>query len=387
LHGSFAVGLVVLACLFAGECLEAAWRMQSPWAVLEDANCRRWLVLTELAVAACLINPYGVGLLIETATFSRNPNLKDILEWYPLKLVDLEGLQFAFSWLMLVVAFRHSRRRIRPGDVLLLGVLAASVAQSIRMIGWYAPVAVLVLMPHLEDIASRLWPKITASQPTIESGGALPRGQSFSYSLIAILVLWICFALSPSSAPLLGARPRPVGRLYSAETPLNLTEYLCKNPPEGLVWGPQWWGDWLCWAGPPGLKVMATTHIHLIPRRVWQDYMRVRYAQDGWERILDRYHVTQLVVHKGMQPQLSSAVRRSRSWKVAYEDTLGIVLNRAAARPADAPQEMGSGDDSSSACCAACSEDAAGQASALTPASAPSAAVEAIVPSSIHRVP
>jgi hypothetical protein len=331
LHGSFAVGLLVLACLTIGQGLEAAWLGRSPQAALADPWFRRWLMLTEAAVAACLVNPYGVELLIETAQFSSNPNLRDVLEWFPLRLTDAEGIQFAAAWVLVLLAFRHSRRTVRPDEVLLLGALAAAVAPSVRMIGWFAPAVVAVLMPHVADILARWLPAPSPRSIEAAPQESLPPGRSYKLSLCAVLIVWICFALSPSSAGLLSATPRPAGQVYSQQTPVELTTWLREHPPQGLVWGPQWWGDWLAWDGPAGTRVFVTTHIHLVPRVVWQDYMRIVRAQPGWERALDRYAISDLVVHKELQPQLAAAVRRHREWKIAYEDKLGIVLRRAAA--------------------------------------------------------
>lgn len=326
LHGSYAVGLIVLGCHTGGRMLEAVWERRSLMAILHDRSCRRWVLLTELALLATLLNPYGIDLLIATAQFGKNPNLKDVLEWYPLRITAVEGIQFAISIVMLVAVLRSSRQRMRATDSLLLLLFAFAVTPTIRMIGWYAPVFAFTLLPHIREIWCRVLPA-RPTRPGVEAH-AKPRNPRFAHTMICLLLVWLAFSLSPISEPVLGGKPRPTAQLYSRHTPLGITEYLRDHPDDGLVWTPQWWGDWLVWDGPPGIQVYMTTNIHLIPERVWKDYLLVARAHSSWARVLDRYNVQRLVVHKELQSGLARAVRRSSQWKSLYEDEHGIILQR-----------------------------------------------------------
>ncbi len=337
LHGSFIVGIAVLGCLFLGRVIEVAWRERNAEALLADAWCRRWLLLTELAVVACVVNPYGIDLLINVATFSKNQNLKDILEWYPLKLVDLEGIQFSATVLLFLVLLRHSSRRFSPADMLMLAVFAWAVAPAIRMIGWYAPVFVFVVAPHLADLVRRVpeWPALSTPPDTVLSAKA------FRYTALVVFAAWVSFAFSPTSRFLLGGSPRPTEHLYSSGTPLGISKYLREHPHPGQMWNPQWWGDWLVFDGVAEPHVFMTTNaVHVAPRQVWRDYMTIANLQTGWERALDRYRVNTLVVDKKKQPAWDVQVRRLAGWVLAYEDDDGIVAIRSS--PAAGPQPAAS---------------------------------------------
>lgn len=348
LHGSYFVGVAVLACYFLGSLVDRLWQTRSLPAVLGDRIVRRWLWLTELAALATLINPYGLDLWIETVRFSSNPSLQGILEWQPLVFINVGGREFAASLLLLVVVLRHSRRRMPAAHVLLLVLFALAAMWRIRMLGWYAMVLAFVLAPHLGELLARFWP---AAQPATETVGPAvgdgypplpPSGRSFRYTLVSVLVAWVCFALSDTSRPLLGGKPRTTDQLLGSETPRGLTEYLRANPPAGPIFNPQHWGDWLVWDGPQGLVPMMTTNVHLVPSSVWSDYVRVDQVQPGWQRVLDRYGIDTVLVDKKVEPALEQVMRRETDWTAAYEDDLAVVFTRnprQSATPQAAPAE------------------------------------------------
>ena len=324
-HGSFAVGLVVLGCHGLGRACDVLYRSRSIRVLLRDVRFRQWILLTELALLATLVNPYGIDLLIQTATFGKNPNLREILEWYPLTLVDLEGIQFSIAALAVLFLWRHSRQRVRPVDIAMLGLFAFTVATTVRMLSWFAPIFAFTMIPHLTAICSR-WKR--SRQPAAAEDPSSVTANKFAFTMLTLLVIWCAFAFSPASQPLLSDKPVRDEQLYSQYTPLKISQYLRENPPKGLVYAPQWWGDWMIWDGPEHPQVMVTTNIHLVPRQVWRNYMQVQIAAEGWERILDHYGIRTLIVHKEMQRKLARVVRKSGKWNIAFETDLGIVLKR-----------------------------------------------------------
>ncbi|MDP7018836.1 MAG: hypothetical protein QGG36_23750 [Pirellulaceae bacterium] len=344
LHGSYAVGLVVLACHACGAVVETLWRERNLARTINDGEVRRWVWLTELAVAGTLLNPYGVDLLIATARFGGNDNLRDVLEWFPLRLKDFEGIQFVVAMLLTMVVWRHSRVRVRAAEICILLFLVVMIAPTVRMIGWLAPMLTFALLPHMRELLERIEPSFKSMIPepaaNSNSDDEQPEGAwkkpRFTYTLFSGLAIWCAFALSPISQPVLSDTPRDPQQIYSRGTPLGVTKFLRENPPEGMVWAPQWWGDWLVWDGPDQLQVFMTTTLHLAPHHVWRDYMRVAHARPGWDTALDRYAIDTIILHKELEAPLVRLVRRSASWREIYEDDLGVIFRRVD-RPATEP--------------------------------------------------
>ncbi|HID24571.1 MAG TPA: hypothetical protein EYP14_19530, partial [Planctomycetaceae bacterium] len=71
LHGSFVVGLGLLASFCLGRAIDVI-RHTGHWlSPFRDRRTRDSFLLTELAAGAALINPYGLGLYLEVLTFGR----------------------------------------------------------------------------------------------------------------------------------------------------------------------------------------------------------------------------------------------------------------------------------------------------------------------------
>jgi hypothetical protein len=181
----------------------------------------------------------------------------------------------------------------------------------------------------------------------------LPPGQSFRYSLVAVLLIWVAFALSPSSQ-IIFKKSRSVETLVSNDTPLKLTSYLSEAYagevpqdqalPGGQTFHPQWWGDWLKREGPADFRPFVTSNIHLVPPQVWRDYQRVLGLQSGWEGVMDRYNVSTIIVDRQEQPNVYRALNRSQDWSHRYEDEQSAIFVRsgdasASSRSDDSPPD------------------------------------------------
>jgi hypothetical protein len=323
LHGSFLCGLAVLFADALGAVLTSLWQTRSLKTTLGSNEVQHKAFVAELGLIATFANPYGIDLLLTTVLFSGNANLREVLEWHPFAFGGPGSYEFVASWFLAIVLLRFSRHSLQLGSVLAVALFALATLAGNRMVGWYAMTFGIAFVSLLHDLLERTRTVQVLSEPAAP-GEEPSRGfplvnRSWSYSLIALLLIWISFALSPVSAPILGGKQRSPAQLYGPETPLGLTNHLIKNPIIGNVFCPQWWGDWLH-RSSPNLQPMMTSNIHLAPRQLWTDYLRITGVQAGWGNVLGRYAIEHVVVDKKNQVELERALRRDQGWQIQYED-------------------------------------------------------------------
>ena len=319
LHGSFLMGLALLACCVLGRAVDVVRRTGSLRSVLRDDRTRRSFLLLELAAVAVLLNPYGIGLYVEALQISSNTNLQELTEWAPLSLREGQGRMFAAVAVLLAMLYRWSPRRVRTWEVLALVGFGAAAAWSSRLLIWWAPVAALLVATHGYAVwrASRRLPLDT--EPVPRAG---------KWSVVTVGLIWICFAYSPLGVKIIHGQNPEFKKAVTNYTPVAAVEYLKKNPPQGMVFNIYEWGDFLQWNGPPGMKVFVNSHAHLVPREVWQAYMQIIELRSGWEEGLDRYGVNTVVLDKDFREPLIKRLKEDEKWKVGFEQDGQVVFLR-----------------------------------------------------------
>jgi hypothetical protein len=317
------MGLLLIACFAAGRGIDVFLRTGRFRAIWKDRSFRRFLLLIELCAAATLLNPYGLGVYTEVFQVARNRNVRDLIEWDPLTLRMIQGRIAAVAVLLLVAVYRWSPRRITASEVLALSVFGLGACWTSRIIVWWAPIAAFYLALHGAAVFRRF-----AQGPTLSPRSGL-------WTVATIGLVWIAFAYTPLGVRILhGPRTeeetaRRFRRAVSQHTPVEIAEYLRARPPQGLVFNAYEWGDYLLWAGPVDIQCFVTSHVHLIPREVWEDYFRIAGAGVDWDRRLDRYGVNTVIVDHAQRRELIRGLKESPDvWQLAYEDRLGAVFVR-----------------------------------------------------------
>ncbi len=325
LHGSFIVGIVTLGALTVGRAIDVFRRTRSVKMVLAESRTRQLFILTELAAAAALLNPYGIGIYPAVFSISGHPNMAGVIEWEPLTLRMKQGQAAAVLALSLIALYRLSPRRVTTGEVLLLVGFGVGAMWTSRIIVWWAPVAAYYFGLH----AAAVWRVWMKSRPAAPKRGGL-------YSVSILGLLWIFFAYTPFGGTVLHGGPKTpeeaqkrFEKSVSRSTPLEAAKYLKQHPPQGQIYNTFDWGDYLLWAGPENLQVFAASHVHLIPEEVWEHYNAVSHGSSSWQAIMDRYSVNTIVLRPSRHPALVDRIKQeTEKWKTAYESNTTIIFER-----------------------------------------------------------
>lgn len=323
-HGSFIVGLGLLGTLAAGRAIDIFLRTGKLKFVFAERGLRGLILAAELSAAAVLLNPYGLAVYPEVFAVSGNKNLEALIEWDPLTLRMKQGQAAACIALLLVAMYRWSPRRVTAREVLLLCGLGASMLWHSRMITWWVPVAAYYLGVH----TAAVWQKRRRTPATQPAGSGL-------WTVVLLGLVWICFAYTPFGYVVLHGRPqdpKEVAKKFrgsvSPLTPIDISSYLTRNPPQGLVFNTYEWGDYLLWAGPKDLQVFVNSHAHLVPAEVWKDYFIIANTATGWEAKLDAYGVNAVVVDEQTRGDLIKSLEKLDTWEKKFSDNKGAVFFR-----------------------------------------------------------
>lgn len=326
LHGSFPLGFMLIGCAIIGRLIDCWRRSRQPLAGLFDEESRRLLTGLGLALAAVLVNPYGYQIYPAVVGISGNPNLADLLEWQPIDLESKQGQMLIAGTLAVFVLSAFSRRSTRgerSGELLAFAVLTVGTLTAVRYIVWWAAVCAPLIGRLCDSHCAIMPPRLT---------GRLAAGSALWWRRAGILLGFLaglaCLSAGPAgSLWSKSARLRERDAL-SPLTPVAIAKSLTDDPPAGQLFNTYEWGDYLVWAGPPGLPVFTTSHAHLLPPDVWRDYMTVVRRDSHWRDVLERYRVTTIVIDRRYRSGLIAELESDHTWEVCFADDLGVIFQR-----------------------------------------------------------
>jgi hypothetical protein len=336
-HGSFGVGLFLLAVSLAGRIVEA-WQAATgnPFrSVLRDAQAHRLLAVLLLSAGAiALLNPHGPYLYLHTLTLARNPNIATLEEWQPLDFTWGPGGHWGYlaTLVLLTVSQFLSPRRLAPTELLLLLTFGVFPCFQQRMMLWWEMLVPWLVLP--------LWAAIGA-----RSSWRWLRFQSvpsFRKTLLAALVVGLALLWSAPAQWLIRGHPQPLDLCVSRGTPWKVAAELvapAEDQPQwlpdlgqelrqrypagrftGRVFASETQGDYLSWALSPDFPVLVFTHAQLFPPRHWQDCLTVKSGSPGWWEVLDRDRVNLVVVEAETHARLTALLRKDPGWQVVVDE-------------------------------------------------------------------
>jgi beta-lactamase class A len=313
-HGTFALGFLYLALHLAGRWLDRA----PPWAGSE----RRLAVAGAVALAGCLVNPYGPRLLVfPIRLLGRGDILREVTEWRPPLPGSVQGIMLGIWAVVFLVCLVLGRRRISRRDIIvsLPFLLLAIWAQRNIALAPLAGVAV----------AARAVAPVVARPVSCS-----PLNRIVAAALLALASLW---TLQAAREPAFDLREYPVAAMRFVRDQGLLGRRLMTDDR---------WGGYVILAYWPRQQVFFDDRYDMYPLSVLRDAFRFHDAEPSWSQILDRWAVEVVV-----WPRRAGVVRLMDAhpgWDRRYQDDLAAVYVRrvpptAAARPAGAapPAEEG----------------------------------------------
>lgn len=338
LHGSYAIGLVLLALFLAGRCLDILLQNRScnPRILFADIQVRRLtLALFSAVLGIAVLNPAGPWIYARTIAMTQHPVVLAMDEWQPLTFAWKSGGHWTYlaTLLLLAASLLYGRRWPKPSALLLLFFFISQPLLHQRALVWWLifwPWLVLPLWICRTDARLARWAR-TVTEPSLRK------------TVIAAMIVVVFFLWSIPGQWLLAGQPTPLERSLSSGTPWQLALELQGRPAGDTAWSPelQTWlhkhyaqgryqgrlfttetsGDYLLWSLPEDNTVFMYSHVHLFPPEHWQLVAAVRYGSPHWRKVLDHFKINVVVVEAELNARLAQLLHEDAQWLVVRDET------------------------------------------------------------------
>ncbi|MFK7821857.1 MAG: hypothetical protein AB8G99_24370 [Planctomycetaceae bacterium] len=313
LHPSFPAGLILILLYFFGS-VPSEWNKSG--SINETFRAERTqqiLILLAVASLASCINPYGISLHFETITVSANPNLRDLLDWKPLRLGTRQGRNALLISLVVLPVLWRARRQIATTDLVVFVITGIATLLTSRMINWWAPITGLMFRTHV------------LQKPSVAHNA---KPSNWPVRTIAACCILIAIAASSLPRAIRFREPASMRDVVSRATPIELAPRAIELTTSGLIWCPNTWGDYLTWLSHGTAPVFCTSHVHVVPRDVWLDYRAISTGEHDCLEVLDQRGITTVLVGRRRQ-RLIKRLRESASWQLVESSTRANIFQRA----------------------------------------------------------
>jgi hypothetical protein len=307
LHAGFMLGLVFLGLFLLGELFEKTFASSS----LTSNTRLRALSLT---------------LLLDLLLVPLNPNGTRMF-WYPLETLRSKAMQGSIDewaspnfhrgdqWpflLLLLATFAilaWSRVRVRPRDIVLLSAGAFAGLSSIRMIPFFALVAVPVISRSLKSLPRR------------EQSSTRRRSSAFAV-LNGIVLLAMAGFVSVHLAQVIRQQPEAEATHF----PAGAVAYLAAHPPAGHMFNHYDWGGYLIFKLYPATRVYIDGRADLYGDRLMEQRANTYYLTDGWQQSLSEWKIRTVIVPP--DAPLATGLRSAPGWVHSYQDSRSVIFSR-----------------------------------------------------------
>ncbi len=316
LHAGFSIGFIFLGGSIAGEVLGRIFNPQGA-DVVSWVGIRKLLIVSLLAFAAIVVNPYGLSMLavpFQTVGIGALQNF--IQEWNSPNFHERQTWPFIFLLLGLLGAAGASKRRIDWTAFLLCAGTAFMALLAGRNIAVFAVVATPVLTRHLDDVLSeRGWIINTIKRVT-------PRQARLNAALLAVVLLG-CLA-----KVLLVLDPTLVRTEQAKILPIDAVEYIRANDLRGPLFNSYNWGGFLI-DRLPDEPVFVDGRTDLYGDAfLTNTYLPAATGSLAWVDVFEQYGIRLVIMEK--ESGLARELRQAGGWRIAYEaeDQPAIIFTR-----------------------------------------------------------
>jgi tetratricopeptide (TPR) repeat protein len=332
LHGSFLVGPMIVALAAAAEVVNGLWRRSTGQGAAHDPTDAPapWKEAAELGamaillIAACLLNPYGWGLLRFPFELTGSSFMTRIYEWIPpyrAPFVSTYMFRLYLLWAaagiaaLTATAVLWRRRRTSPpfGAFPILLFLALFVL-SLRM------------NRNVTDFALATFPGVAAAA-TWALRRDRPKAGPAALRVITALLLLACGWFAVQGYAFGEANRRQVGLGLGWKVPVGAADYLERNDLRGNVFNTYAAGAYLVYRLYPAVRVGMDSRNDVYGEALYEEYLAALRSPEALRAMLQRIDASIIVLEWPKQDMVRTAqtIHSLGGWRPVYFDDAATV--------------------------------------------------------------
>jgi hypothetical protein len=320
-QGLYMIGLFIIGAYCLENIVQAA--------VKKEKIPPLFILLPLAALAACLVNPYGLaGLQLPFSLIRRiNPDSHNIFSSFiseNVPLFSLSGYDAAYRAVVVVTAlpacilFVLNKKEIRPAHYVLFAGFGFLAYMAQRNVLLY----IVCVIPIIGYHASKC--------PAAERlASFLKSNRRWAFTLCAPALLIILFGVIQHSIVI--ATYPPARLLSPFRFPEKITDYLKQNPYRGKIFNDIRYGGYLIWNLYPQKQVFIDGRLIIRSREFFQDYLMLCANPELFSTVARKFDITQVVLPWAifnLHHKLIMSLYQSENWRLEYTDGASTLFVR-----------------------------------------------------------
>jgi hypothetical protein len=312
LHGSFALGFILLLVYIAGNLLKAHFGKEER----RDASDRTKVLILFffLCLVASLLNPQGYKILLSPLQLATNPFVVErAVEWLSPNFHRL--LIYELMLLLMILVLGTSMKRLNAIEAILLLLFTHMSLFSARFIALYALIVSPIIAKRVDRIIEELRGKglakeIVSASDNMAAVDSRTRWHLWSIGAMAVVVI-ACF----------------VGKLDyrfdPGKMPVDAVRFLKKEKIEGKVFNNDGFGSYIIYEAWPEYEVFYDGR-DMYGKERTEEYLKVADVARGWKDVLEKYDITWIIYNN--ESTLSNLLLEADDWRLVYSDQVANIF-------------------------------------------------------------
>jgi len=320
IHAGFAMGLglilLTIVSLVADAVILHEHNIAYTW-----RRIRPLLLLLVVCIAAVSLNPSGTRMYsYPFETLTSRAMMQYIQEWRSPNFHQPMFQALALFFLVTLAALALSHKRVRPGQLVLLLVMALATLRSSRNVPFFALVAIPV-------VAESLWSWVVGQGWSSRLSRDEPR-QFGQTSLVKLLLNVTLLLLTPLTviAVQVGNSVTNQPTTEATSYPAAAVDFIEKENLPQPIFNEYVWGGYLIWRLYPKYRVSMDGRADVYGDDLIEEFLSVHDGEPKWRESLDRRGVRTVLVQPDVP--LASLLRVDAGWQKVFEDPSSVIFVR-----------------------------------------------------------